>query len=162
MWTTVYFLTNPDSFSPLAPSAYWTSSPSPSLLSLWSMASPRHWAIQALHAVNSTFEISPHLLSSLCPYCYQAGPWHISPGQWRQPPGQTPSLQPQRSALCLLKNLPNVSLWLHHSWPQKPFVVSNQIENKVQIPLQNIWGSLSMVCIQSSFPAPSSTSLQRV
>lgn len=55
----IYFLTNPDSFSPLAPGAYWASSPYPWLLSLWSMASP-----DTVHSVRF-FKLSILLLKCL-------------------------------------------------------------------------------------------------
>ena len=38
---------------------------------------------------------------------------------------------------------------------EKSLVISNHIQNKVQIPLQNIQGCVSMVCTHSSFLAPS-------
>lgn len=73
-------------------------------------------------------------LLSLMPLSRSLAPftWTVATAPW---PG--PGFPSRHSAWCLLDTLPNASPRLHQSWAQKSFVVSNYIQNKVQILLQN-------------------------
>lgn len=117
-----------------APSAHRAPSPHARPLS----ATPGHFPQPGRPFLLSTLLLkclSICSLLSLMPPSRSLAPftWTVATAPW---PG--PSFQSWHSAWCLLDTLPSASPRLHQSWAQKSFVVSNHIQNKVQILLQNI------------------------